>query len=202
MTLPQVWFDMASSPLPPPLNRRSSYDPHSTKTKLSLGSLPPPSFRDLGAGQRSVPAVESSRHLGGFRAVSSPFGDGLRTPGGSLVVGSEVFGFGRAAALAAKEGKDRWGDGLTGEGESEDPPTPSGVPKDSPSSDWPSAFEKASYAATDFQLAQDALGKNKALNGVRSALLLYLLYTSIMHRNFSRRGRKARSARNNRSSSR
>ncbi|BGP00131.1 hypothetical protein RTG_00087 [Rhodotorula toruloides ATCC 204091] len=80
------------------LPRRQSFDPLSSSNKgaLSLGTLPRPSFADLPTGLRSVPAIESTRHLGSaFRNVSAPFGDGQRTPGGSLVIGAEVFGFGK-----------------------------------------------------------------------------------------------------------
>ncbi|KAK4057273.1 mRNA binding protein puf3 [Microbotryomycetes sp. JL221] len=98
---------------------------------LSLGKLPAPSFSALPHGQRSVPALEassssrlfglhsnagpsgSSSSHGGFRSVSGngPFSDGQRTPGGSLVVGAEIFGFGSSPSSASsKLAKDRWAD--------------------------------------------------------------------------------------------
>lgn len=89
------------------LPRRSSFDPLSTSNKsgLSLGSLPGPSFGVLPSGLRSVPALDSSRPFGNgaLRNVSAPLGDGQRTPGGSLVVGAEVFGFGKHAPRDSSE---------------------------------------------------------------------------------------------------
>ncbi|GAA5992359.1 hypothetical protein JCM10908_000443 [Rhodotorula pacifica] len=90
------------------LPRRSSFDPLSTsssKKGLSLGTLPGPSFAALPSGLRSVPALDSSRSFGSaaFRNVSTPLGDGQRTPGGSLVVGAEVFGFGKHAPRDSSE---------------------------------------------------------------------------------------------------
>jgi hypothetical protein len=136
------------------LPRRQSYDPLSTtkslSQSLSLGNLPPPQFGNLSSGQRSVPAVESSRLLGGsaFRSVSGPGGDGQRTPGGSLVVGSEVFGFGRA-----KEGRERWGDGSVegedgaGEGD-EQTPTGAATQLENAPTNWPREFEKGVTGTT------------------------------------------------------
>lgn len=93
------------------LPRRSSFDPLSTssgsKKGLSLGALPGPSFAALPSGLRSVPALDSARPFGSaaaaFRNVSGPLGDGQRTPGGSLVVGAEVFGFGKHAPRDSSE---------------------------------------------------------------------------------------------------
>ncbi|GAA6003048.1 hypothetical protein JCM10207_001962 [Rhodosporidiobolus poonsookiae] len=88
------------------LPRRQSFDPlSSTKGSLTLGQLPPPSFGAMPAGLRSVPAIESSRHLGSnpWRNISAPLGDGQRTPGGSLVIGAEVFGFGKHPPKEPKE---------------------------------------------------------------------------------------------------
>ncbi|GAA5936525.1 mRNA-binding protein PUF3 [Sporobolomyces koalae] len=114
------------------LTRRQSYDPlSSTKGSLglSLGQLPPPTFGNMPTGLRSVPAVESSRHFSSsaFRNVTTPLGDGQRTPGGSLVIGAEVFGFG---AAAKKEPRERWGTGSVEGG-------------DEKKSDWPSEFDVA-----------------------------------------------------------
>ncbi|GAA5898442.1 Pumilio-family RNA binding repeat-containing protein [Sporobolomyces salmoneus] len=119
------------------LPRRQSYDPlSSTKGSLglSLGQLPPPAFGNIPAGLRSVPAVESSRHFGSaFRNhVTTPNGDGQRTPGGSLVIGAEVFGFG---AALKKEPRERWGTGSIDSVSAE-------KNEERSSSDWPSAFEK------------------------------------------------------------
>ena len=122
------------------LTRRQSYDPLSKTTSLSqslsLGNLPSPTFgHPFPSGQRSVPAVEYNRMLGGGSAFrSGPLGDGQRTPGGSLVVGAEIFGFG------GPKGKDRWGDGsVKGEGsvrgdEDEGENSAGG---------WPTEFEQA-----------------------------------------------------------
>ncbi|GAA5871340.1 hypothetical protein JCM3774_000915 [Rhodotorula dairenensis] len=93
------------------LPRRSSFDPLSSsgsgKKGLSLGTLPGPSFAALPSGLRSVPALDSARPFGSaaaaFRNVSGPLGDGQRTPGGSLVVGAEVFGFGKHAPRDSSE---------------------------------------------------------------------------------------------------
>ncbi|GAA5970745.1 hypothetical protein JCM8115_003159 [Rhodotorula mucilaginosa] len=91
------------------LPRRSSFDPLSSTSKrgLSLGTLPGPSFAALPSGLRSVPALDSARPFGSaataFRNVSGPLGDGQRTPGGSLVVGAEVFGFGKHAPRDSSE---------------------------------------------------------------------------------------------------
>ena len=113
------------------LARRQSYDPLSTtKThSLSLGTLPAPSFGALPHGHTSVPAIESNRFLGaGFRSVSGPNESGQRTPGGSLVVGSEVFGFGRQQPQ--KDARERWGSGGVGQDEDDEDanePTPNGA---------------------------------------------------------------------------
>lgn len=105
------------------LSRHESYEPHrsspSTSTSipvsadLSLGSLPAPQFGTLPAGQRSVPAVEQHRfptqsHLKASASTSMQSADGQRTPGGSLVIGAEVFGFGSSAAKAGSALKDAW----------------------------------------------------------------------------------------------
>lgn len=113
------------------LFRRQSYDPLSSansRTKsslakdLSLGNLPSPSFNHLPAGQRSVPALNLDRRLGlgsrtgangaglTFADMLGPRPEGQRTPGGSLVIGSEIFGFGGPPS-AKKEGRARWGSG-------------------------------------------------------------------------------------------
>ncbi|KAK4051404.1 mRNA binding protein puf3 [Microbotryomycetes sp. JL201] len=90
------------------LPRRQSYDSTKPPQTLSLGQLPPPSFASLPHGQRSVPALDAtsssarilgahhshSHHHSQLRSISGPLGDGQRTPGGSLVVGAEIFGFG------------------------------------------------------------------------------------------------------------
>jgi hypothetical protein len=127
----------APSMTPPPLprhlglSRRQSYDPLSTSSKLSkslhLGTLPSPQFVHLPAGQRSVPATESSLSaIGGYRVHDSGIGEakeGPRTPGGSLVIGSEVFGFGTfkgGAGAGGKGASGRWGDGRVGNEESEE----------------------------------------------------------------------------------
>ena len=117
------------------LTRRQSYDTPKGSLGLSLGKLPPPTFGNIPLGLRSVPAVESSRHFGSaFRNhVTTPNGDGQRTPGGSLVIGAEVFGFG---AALKKEPRERWG---TGSIES------AGL-KTEEKSDWPSEFETAAVA--------------------------------------------------------
>jgi len=114
------------------LTRRQSYDAPKGSLGLSLGKLPPPTFGNIPLGLRSVPAVESSRHFGSaFRNhVTTPNGDGQRTPGGSLVIGAEVFGFG---AALKKEPRERWGTGSI----------ESGGIKNEEKSDWPSAFEAA-----------------------------------------------------------
>ncbi|GAA5845696.1 hypothetical protein JCM5353_005639 [Sporobolomyces roseus] len=116
------------------LVRRQSYDPlSSTKGSLglSLGKLPPPTFGNIPTGLRSVPAVDSSRHFSSaFRNVTTPLGDGQRTPGGSLVIGAEIFGFG---TTPKKEPRERWGTGSMEGGED----------KNKLTSDWPSEFEVA-----------------------------------------------------------
>jgi hypothetical protein len=131
------------------LTRRQSYDPlSSTKGSLglSLGKLPPPTFGNIPAGLRSVPAVESSRHFGSaFRNVTTPNGDGQRTPGGSLVIGAEVFGFG----ALKKEPRERWGSGSIDGGAVE-------------KSDWPSAFDVAT--PLDGSSASSQRGKHGSSN--------------------------------------
>ncbi|BGP16885.1 hypothetical protein JCM10213_007330 [Rhodosporidiobolus nylandii] len=126
------------------LPRRQSFDPlSSTKGSLTLGQLPPPSFGAMPSGLRSVPALESSRHhLGGlgnaaFRHVAAPLGDGQRTPGGSLVIGAEVFGFGK---YAPKDLKERV---RGGSADGEDGPT------SRLASDWPSEFSGRAATSTD-----------------------------------------------------
>lgn len=156
------------------LSRRQSYDPLSTTKaqSLSLGTLPPPHFGPLPGGQRSVPAVESNRFLGaGFRG--GPHGDGQRTPGGSLVVGSEVFGFG--GRPPAKDARERWGSGAVGgqeededDGSNEATPNgledPAGQSRQQPASDWPSEFEKGvsgAGAQSEFQLKPGQSARTK-----------------------------------------
>ncbi|KAK4702855.1 pumilio RNA-binding family, partial [Phenoliferia sp. Uapishka_3] len=150
------------------LARRQSYDPlSSTKShSLSLGALPLPSFGALPLGHTSVPAIESNRFLGsGFRSVSGPNEAGQRTPGGSLVVGSEVFGFGRQTTQ--KDARERWGNGVVAgrdedddEGSISTPTGGEGTAGQQASSDWPSEFEQAVSGAPkpDFQL--NGQGKN------------------------------------------
>lgn len=129
------------------LPRRQSYDRLSTakslSQSLSLGTLPSPQFNHLPSGQRSVPAFETNRRLGaGFRTVSGDK-DVPRTPGGSLVVGSEVFGFGKA-------GKERWGSGEVDRDEDENKPKADGAVQ---GSDWPGEFADAvSGGLQEFQL--------------------------------------------------
>ncbi|GAA6059491.1 hypothetical protein JCM10212_002234 [Sporobolomyces blumeae] len=135
------------------LPRRQSYDPlSSTKGSLglSLGQLPPPTFGNIPAGLRSVPAVDSNRHFisSAFRNVSAPLGDGQRTPGGSLVIGAEVFGFG---APAKKEPRERWGTGSVDGGEE--------AATAKLASDWPSEF--------DVPVAKEA-GASRAKHGPSS----------------------------------
>lgn len=96
-------------PAQPRVARRSSYNPSSTTKAnapaLNLGILPPRQFSELPLGQRSVPAVELRRVLEEAAPRSGAPGGEPRTPGGSLVVGSEVFGFARQPRL------DRWNSG-------------------------------------------------------------------------------------------
>lgn len=122
---PQAGMELAT----PKFNRRQSYDTLSTMkisaaSNLSLGPLPLPNFSELPNGQRSVPVPNSTHRLtsGGIashRNVFGPSSGGIieapRTPGGSLVIGSEVFGFGRHQSNLL--GKERWGSGVI-EGES------------------------------------------------------------------------------------
>ncbi|GJN91153.1 hypothetical protein Rhopal_004171-T1 [Rhodotorula paludigena] len=145
-----------ASPAPPGaipprlgLPRRSSFDPHSSTTKgsLSLGSLPPPTFGNLPAGLRSVPAIESSRHFGSAFRNNAALGDGQRTPGGSLVIGAEVFGFGK---YAPKETTRRHNGG----GGSVD-----GLDDSRLSSDWPSDFgARAAASSDDLRLRDETRG--------------------------------------------
>lgn len=153
-----------ASPAPPGaipprlgLPRRSSFDPHSSTTKgsLSLGSLPPPTFGNLPAGLRSVPAIESSRHFGSAFRNNAALGDGQRTPGGSLVIGAEVFGFGK---YAPKETTRRHNGG----GGSVD-----GLDDSRLSSDWPSDFgARAAASSDDLRLRDETRGLQR-LSGVR-----------------------------------
>lgn len=136
---------MQSQPKHLGLARRQSYNPLSTtkngaSESLSLGTLPPPLFpAEVPTGQRSVPALDSGRRLG-TNGRSPLTGEQPRTPGGSLVVGSEVFGFaGRVS------GRERWGDGglvdsgLAPDSEVVPPRTEEVVSRNWPS--HPSAFE-------------------------------------------------------------
>lgn len=145
------------------LVRRQSYDPlSSTKGSLglSLGKLPPPTFGNIPTGLRSVPAVDSSRHFSSaFRNVTTPLGDGQRTPGGSLVIGAEIFGFG---TTPKKEPRERWGTGSMEGGED----------KNKLTSDWPSEFE---VAATKEQSSSSRVKHGSSgLSAVSSTLLLLL----------------------------
>lgn len=109
----------------PKFSRRQSYDVLSTtKAPLSLGPLPLPNFSEIPNGQRSVPVSTTSTPrltsggVASHRNVFGPSSAGIieapRTPGGSLVIGSEVFGFGRQQSNLL--GKERWGSGtLDGE---------------------------------------------------------------------------------------
>lgn len=136
------------------LVRRQSYDLLSTSKAslsqaLSLGNLPSPTFSHIPAGQRSVPAVEFNRMLGhdrAFRSISGPLGDGQRTPGGSLVVGAEVFGFG------GPKSKDRWtSNAIKGEDsdtESVGPRSAAATHLDSAPAGWPSEIEEAVAGST------------------------------------------------------
>lgn len=132
------------------LPRRQSYDRLSTakslSQSLSLGTLPSPQFCHLPSGQRSVPAFETNRRLGvGFRSVSGDK-DVPRTPGGSLVVGSEVFGFGKA-------GKERWGSGEVDRDDEEGDENTPKVDGAAQGSDWPGEFANAvSGGQQEFQL--------------------------------------------------
>lgn len=137
------------------LPRRQSYDLLSTSTSkaslsqaLSLGNLPSPTFSHIPAGQRSVPAVEMNRMLGhdrAFRSISGPLGDGQRTPGGSLVVGAEIFGFGGPKA------KDRWtSTSIQGEGSDaggsdagHTPRSSAAIQLEAAPAGWPSEIEQA-----------------------------------------------------------
>jgi hypothetical protein len=87
-------------------------------------------------------------------------GDGQRTPGGSLVIGAEVFGFGKYAPkeLGTKERKSIDGDDFGG-------------------SDWPSEFSARATASTDdLRLPQDVRSKQR-VSGVRSPFLLPLFHS-------------------------
>lgn len=125
------------------LTRRQSYDPLSTtkSSPLTLGALPSPAFGRLPTGQRSVPAVESNRlSVGGggsaYRTGLTGSGEEPRTPGGSLVVGSEVFGFGRTPTVI--EARERWGNGGE-ESDEKDGVTPKGGEADP--TKWPSDYD-------------------------------------------------------------
>lgn len=137
------------------LTRRQSYDTPKGSLGLSLGKLPPPTFGNIPLGLRSVPAVESSRHFGSaFRNhVTTPNGDGQRTPGGSLVIGAEVFGFG---AALKKEPRERWG---TGSIES------AGL-KTEEKSDWPSEFETAAVANSKAKHGTSSLSADYSSTGL------------------------------------
>jgi len=152
--------------IPPRLGlpRRSSFDPLSSKSSLSLGSLPPPAFGNLPTGLRSVPAIESSRRLGSvFRDVvgaTTPNGDGQRTPGGSLVIGAEVFGFGK---FAPKEPTRR---------QHATAASVDGLDDSRVASDWPAEFTKSTTSSDDARV-RDSTGATTAkslarLSGVRS----------------------------------
>lgn len=118
----------------PKFNRRQSYDPSTTKinNSLSLGPLPLPNFTEFPAGQRSVPINTNNNnnsnnliprlssggianHRNVYGPSSSPsanLNEAPRTPGGSLVIGSEVFGFGKHSSNnTTLLGKERWGNG-------------------------------------------------------------------------------------------
>lgn len=136
------------------LLRRQSFDPlSSTKGSLTLGQLPPPTFGAIPNGLRSVPALDTNRHLGSaaFRNIVAPMGDGQRTPGGSLVIGAEVFGFGKytpkESGTKARRSIDS--DDLGG-------------------SDWPSEFS-ARTSTDDLRLPQEGRSKHglDRLSGVR-----------------------------------
>ena len=157
----------STKPIPPTgvarlgLPRRQSYDPlSSTKGSLglSLGKLPPPTFGNIPTGLRSVPAVDSSRHFSSaFRNVTTPLGDGQRTPGGSLVIGAEIFGFG---TTPKKEPRERWGTGSMEGGED----------KNKLTSDWPSEFE---VAAAKEQSGSRVKHGASGLSAVSCSLLLF-----------------------------
>ncbi|GAA5890731.1 hypothetical protein JCM8208_004977 [Rhodotorula glutinis] len=138
--------------IPPRLGlpRRSSFDPLSSKSSLSLGSLPPPAFGNLPTGLRSVPAIESSRRLGSvFRDVvgsTTPNGDGQRTPGGSLVIGAEVFGFGK---FAPKEPTRR---------QHATAASVDGLDDTRVASDWPAEFTKSTSSSDESRTATTAKG--------------------------------------------
>ncbi|BGP48891.1 mRNA binding protein puf3 [Rhodotorula kratochvilovae] len=135
--------------IPPRLGlpRRSSFDPLSSSTKgsLSLGTLPPPAFGNLPTGLRSVPAIESTRRLGSaFRDVAAPLGDGQRTPGGSLVIGAEVFGFGKFAPKEPSRRQHAAGGSVDGLDDAR------------LGSDWPTDFQtQAASSADDLRLRDD-----------------------------------------------
>lgn len=139
------------------LTRRQSYDPlSSTKSSLTLGALPSPAFGRLPTGQRSVPAVESNRlsvggGLSGYR--TGGLTEAPRTPGGSLVVGSEVFGFGRTPTV--QEARERWGSGSGGqdgeESDDKDGITPKGGEADP--TKWPTDYDgSVSGQGNDFRM--------------------------------------------------
>ncbi|TNY21022.1 armadillo-type protein [Rhodotorula diobovata] len=142
--------------IPPRLGlpRRSSFDPLSSKSSLSLGTLPPPAFGNLPTGLRSVPAIESSRRLGSvFRDVvgSTPTGDGQRTPGGSLVIGAEVFGFGKYAPKEPARRQHVTGGSVDGLDDSR------------VGSDWPAEFTKSTSSVDDPRPRDASATSNKGL---------------------------------------
>lgn len=199
---------MAAQPLAPPrpvgLLRRQSYDPLSTGPNnrpksslakdLSLGKLPSPSFGHLPAGQRSVPALNLDRRLGGSRAAAvgangsslsfadmlgpgTPGDGGQRTPGGSLVIGSEIFGFGGPAS-AKKEGRARWGTGNVDEDDlpEESPPARLSLDEDplldaADGLNWPTtatSFESSLNVNAGARTTAFALNDAAAARGVSS----------------------------------
>lgn len=149
---------------------------HSDNLTLSLGTLPQPQFNfNLPSGQRSVPVSNSnlpSNHNNllfnnsNITTTNSSTATGIRsaqiideighnvprTPGGSLVIGSEIFGFGKSTSSASA--RDRWST-LGGEGSNAGERSPGiltpravGILSDSnsynPSSaPWPHEFERA-----------------------------------------------------------
>ncbi|GAA6043606.1 hypothetical protein JCM8097_008284 [Rhodosporidiobolus ruineniae] len=158
----------ASKPIHPRhlgLPRRQSFDPlSSTKGSLTLGSLPAPSFGAIPNGLRSVPAIESTRHLGSaaFRNISAPLGDGQRTPGGSLVIGAEVFGFGKYAPKDPKERR------INGSVDAEDGGAASRI-----LTGWPSEYgSRATVSTDDLRLPEDSRFKADRLSGDFSSATL------------------------------
>lgn len=158
------------------LMRRQSYDLLATSKAslsqaLSLGNLPSPTFSHIPAGQRSVPAVEMNRMLGhdrAFRSISGPLGDGQRTPGGSLVVGAEIFGFG------GTKSKDRWtSKSITSEdsdGESAGPRSAASH-LDSAPAGWPSEIEEAVASSTGNKGHHSVVSHQAGVNSTSSEFL-------------------------------